>query len=118
MKLEKTTDHFIEFRPCARRGGCWLFTARCWRWTSMVRIGRGVNACEPLSAFHEVKERLPARLGCRFIMRFIQKHTGRAVQEDRVIMLEIVGSDRGGVVSDCRHPRARLVSQILHHLRG
>src|SRR5258708_1398611 len=32
-------------------------------------------------------------------------------------MLEILRRDHGGIVGDVRHPRTRLVSQVLNHLR-
>jgi hypothetical protein len=76
-----------------------------------------VNTGQTLSTLNEVEKRLPARLGYPFIVGVVQKLACGAVQKDRIILLEIFSIDRGGVVSDGRHPGARLVSQILNHLR-
>src|SRR5205823_2368671 len=108
VKFKIAADHLVEFGPGALGRGRWG-PGGC-AFSGVVRIGGGVNAGQTLSTFYEFEKRLPAGLGRRLVVRIVQKLARGAVKKQRIILLQIVGSDRGGIVTYGRHPRAGPVS--------
>ena len=62
----------------------------------MVRVGGRVDPAEPLAAAHEVEERLaPCRRGGG-VVRIVEERAGRAGEEDRVALLQVLLGDVRG----------------------
>src|ERR1017187_5866102 len=83
----------------------------------MVGVGRGVNASNALSASHEIEERRATR--CRGYRVGVVQETARgAVEENRIVLLQVVGVDVSQTVGDCRRPQVALVAERFHGLRS
>ena len=84
----------------------------------MVGVGGGVNSREALAAAHEVEQRLPPGRRRRRVVRIVEERAGRAGEEDRVVLLQVLLVDVGGIVGDGRRPRAGLLAQLLDRAAG
>jgi hypothetical protein len=79
----------------------------------MVGVARGVNPGETLAAAHEVEQRLPPCRRRRRVVRVVEERAGRAGEEERVVLLEILLGDVGGVVGDGSRPGPGLLSELI-----
>ena len=79
----------------------------------MVGVGGGVNSREALAAAHEVEQRLPPGGRRRRVVRIVQERAGGAGEEDRVVLLQVLLVDVGGIVGDGRRPGAGLLAQLF-----
>ena len=84
----------------------------------VIRVGRRMDAGEPLAAAHEVEERLPARGRRRGVAGIVEERAGRACKKDSVVLLEVGVVDVRRVVGDRRRPRAGLLAHLLDRVRG
>src|SRR5262249_15914012 len=115
MELEKAADHLVELGPGACERG-WRSAGASRAACSVVGVGCGMNTGQSLPAFGEVQQRAPAQIAARLVARVVEKLARRAIEDDSVILLQIVGSDRCRVVSDGSHPGSSPVAKILYHL--
>ena len=99
---------------CSPAGG----RRRSRRRVLMVGVGGGVNPGEALAAANELEERLPPCRRRRRVVRVVEECAGRAGEEDRVVLLEILLGDVRGIVGDGRRPRARLLSELVNRAAG
>ena len=77
-----------------------------------------MNPGQTFAAAYEVEECLPARGRRRRVAGIVQERPGRACQEHRVVLLEVLGRDVRRVIRDRRRPRAGLRSQSLDRFCG
>ncbi len=123
VPLEVAVDHLVVLGPQrsaavlgrTRRSGRGGRGGRRARRVAVIRVGAGVNHRQPLAAADEVHERLAA--GGRGLRAggVVEVGAGGAGEEDRVVLLQVLGGDDGGIVGDDGRPRARL---LAHRLDG
>ena len=83
----------------------------------VIGIARRMNARDALAAAHELDERGATRVGRRLVAGLVEEAAGRARQEDRVVLFQVLGGEHGRIPRRVGRPRARLLAQLLDRLR-
>src|SRR6185312_11639916 len=99
-ELEVAADDLVPLRP-----------ERCPAGTpvAVIRIAGRMDAGDSLSIADEIEKGLLSCRRRRGIVRIVEEFTGRARQEDGVVLLEIVGGECRRVVGRVGRPRARFL---------
>ena len=84
---------------------------------AVIRVAGGVNPGHALAARQEVLERLAARVGDGLVVRVVEERAGGVREEDRVVLLQVLGGDVVDVPRRRRRPRAGLLAHLLDHFR-